>query len=48
MMNDFMYNPYNNAEITDIAPAQTTCCGSITSSSAVLIGGGYTNERNRM
>lgn len=32
-----MYNPYNNRKITDIAPTQTTNCGNINSSSAVLI-----------
>ena len=32
-----MLNPYNNKEITDIAPTQTTSCGSTTSSAAVLI-----------
>lgn len=32
-----MYNPYNNKEINDIAPTQTTSCGSTTSSSAILI-----------
>lgn len=32
-----MYNPYNNSEIKDIAPTQSTQCGSATSSSAVLI-----------
>ena len=32
-----MYNPYNNKQIKDIAPTQTTTCGSTTSSSTVLI-----------
>lgn len=32
-----MYNPYNNSEIKDIAPTQSTQCGSTTSSSTVLI-----------
>lgn len=32
-----MFNPYNNKEITDIAPTQTTSCGSTTSSATVLI-----------
>ena len=32
-----MFNPFNNKEITDIAPTQTTSCGMITSSSTVLI-----------
>lgn len=32
-----MFNPYNNKEITDIAPTQTTSCGCTTSSAAILI-----------
>lgn len=32
-----MFNPYNNAEIKDIAPTQTTQCGSTTSSATILI-----------
>ena len=32
-----MFNPYNKAEITDIAPTVTTQYGSTTSSSVVLI-----------
>lgn len=32
-----MYNPYNDREIKDIAPTQTTTCGCTTSSSTVLI-----------
>ena len=32
-----MYNPYNDREITDIAPTQTVTCGCTTSSSTVLI-----------
>ena len=32
-----MFNPYNNKKITDIAPTQTTNCGSITSSATVLV-----------
>lgn len=32
-----MFNPYNNKEITDIAPTQTTTCGNTTSSAAILI-----------
>lgn len=32
-----MFNPYNNKEIKDIAPTQTTNCGITTSSAAVLI-----------
>lgn len=32
-----MYNPYNNSEIKDIAPTQTTQCGSTASSATVLI-----------
>ena len=31
-----MFNPYNQAEITDKAPCQTTCCGSSTSSATVM------------
>lgn len=32
-----MWNPYNNAEITDKAPTQTAQCGSKTSSSSVFV-----------
>lgn len=32
-----MFNPYNNSEITNIAPTQTGNCGNINSSAAVLI-----------
>ena len=32
-----MFNPYNESEIEEIAPTQTTQCGSTTSSSAILI-----------
>jgi len=32
-----MFNPYNQKEIIDIAPTQTTTCGSTTTSAAVLI-----------
>ena len=32
-----MFNPYNKKEIKDIAPTQSTCCGSATSSATVLI-----------
>ena len=32
-----MFNPFNNKEIKDIAPTQTTTCGNTTSSAAVLI-----------
>ena len=32
-----MFNPYNDKEIKDIAPTQTTNCGCSTSSAAVLI-----------
>lgn len=31
-----MFNPYNNAEITDVAPTQSTQCGSTTSSATIL------------
>lgn len=33
----YKFNPYNKAEINDIAPTQSTQCGSTTSSSAVLL-----------
>lgn len=39
-----MFNPYNETEINNIAPAQTTCYGSTTSSATVLINN---NERIR-
>lgn len=39
-----IFNPYNETEINDIAPTQTTCCGSTTSSATVLINN---NERIR-
>jgi DNA (cytosine-5)-methyltransferase 1 len=32
-----MFNPYNQKEITDIAPTQSTQCGSTTSSATVLL-----------
>lgn len=32
-----MFNPFNNKEITDIAPTQTTSCGMTTSSATILI-----------
>lgn len=32
-----MFNPYNNKEIIDIAPTQTTNCGSTNSSATILI-----------
>ena len=32
-----MFNPYNDAEIKDIAPMQSTQCGSTTSSATILI-----------
>ena len=32
-----MFNPYNNKEVIDVAPTQTTSCGNTTSSAAVLI-----------
>lgn len=31
-----MFNPYNNAEITDVAPTQTAQCGSTASSATIL------------
>lgn len=32
-----MFNPYNQAEITDICPTLSTQCGSTTTSATVLI-----------
>lgn len=32
-----MFNPYNAAEITDVAPCLSTQCGSTTTSATVLI-----------
>ena len=32
-----MFNPYNKSEVIDIAPTQSTQCGSTTSSATVLI-----------
>lgn len=32
-----MFNPYNNQQIKDIAPTQTTSCGNTTSTATVLI-----------
>lgn len=32
-----MFNPYNEKEVKDVAPTQSTCCGSMTSSATVLI-----------
>lgn len=32
-----MFNPYNNKEITEIAPTQTVACGSTTTSTTVLV-----------
>lgn len=32
-----MFNPYHQKEIKEVAPTQTTCCGSMTSSATVLI-----------
>lgn len=40
-----MFNPYNKAQIDDVAPTQTTNCNSTTSSSAVMIK--YNNCRIR-
>ena len=40
-----MYNPYNKSTIKDVAPTQTTCCGTTTSSSTVIIK--YENYRIR-
>lgn len=35
-----MFNPYNSKEIGDIAPTQTTQCGSMTASSTVCVNNG--------
>lgn len=43
-----MFNPYNRAEITDIAPTQTAHCGGITHSSTVLIKEGEIMENLRI
>lgn len=32
-----MFNPYNDAEIKDVAPTQSTACGCMTSSATVLV-----------
>ena len=32
-----MFNPYNCAEVSDIAPTQTTQCGGLTNSATVLL-----------
>lgn len=32
-----MFNPYNESEITDVSQSLTTCCGSTTSTSSILI-----------
>lgn len=32
-----MYNPYNKLEVDGVAPTQTTCCNSASSSAAVMI-----------
>jgi hypothetical protein len=44
-----MFNPYNTAEITDVAPCLSTQCGSTTTSAAVLIieKGGITMEHKK-
>lgn len=36
-----MFNPYNKSEIKDIAPTQSTQCGSMTSSATVMVLGNY-------
>lgn len=41
-----MYNPYNNSEINDVAPTQTTSCNSTTTSSTCLISNQKHNETN--
>jgi len=40
-----MFNPYNSQEITDVAPTQTTVCGSTTSSATCLIVDDIYNNR---
>ena len=42
-----MFNPYNESEIKDVAPTQTTQCGSTVSSVAVLIDDTYKNREPR-
>lgn len=42
-----MFNPYNESEIKDVAPTQTTKCGDTTSSAAVLIDDTYKNREPR-
>lgn len=42
-----MFNPYNESEIKDVAPTQTTQCGSTVSSAAVLIDDTYKNREPR-
>lgn len=36
-----MFNPYNESEIKEIAPTQSTQCGSMTSSATVMVLGNY-------
>ena len=42
-----MFNPYNESEIKDVAPTQTTQCGSTVSSATVLIDDTYRNREPR-
>lgn len=42
-----MFNPYNESEIKDVAPTQTTRCGSTASSATVLIDDTYKNREPR-
>ena len=42
------FNPYNKTEINDIAPTQTTQCGSTTSSSTVLIKDAYSESEKKL
>lgn len=42
-----MFNPYNESEIKDVAPTQTTRCGCSASSAAVLIDDTYKNREPR-
>ena len=41
-----MFNPYNKTEIQEFAPTQTSCCGSNTSSSTVLVKNEEKEEKN--
>lgn len=43
-----MFNPYNKSEINDIAPTQTSQCGSTTSSATVLVNDVYSNSEKQL